>query len=212
MPSHHAQFAPVDLTRISAVSILAGEHRVILQVLAVLEAIAGHAQADSFPADDARQVLDVLRTFADHCHHAKEEDILFPALEALAPGSTEALRADHDESRELIRLMDEAIGGNLVASFAGAAYAYVDLLREHIANEDDDLFRKAQAMLPPGQDAEIIAAYLRLEHDDLGDGTHVHMLAIADLLARSYGVPIASMDPRIMTLLTAVCGCATSAT
>lgn len=213
MPSCRDHFVPVDLTRISAVSILAGEHRVILQVLAVLEAIAGQCTAHDFPLIDATSTLEVLRTFADHCHHGKEEDILFPVLDELVPGfgPTQVMCAEHVDGRAMIQVMSEAIISGTAANFAVAAYAYVDLLREHIAKEDDILFRMAQAMLSIEQDAAIVAAYVRMEHADLGDGTHLRMLTTADRLAHAYGVPIASEDPQIMNLLTAVCGCASAA-
>lgn len=210
MPSCHDHLPPVDCDRVSAVSILSGEHRVILQVLSALEEMAGRATSGALPADDARDALAVLRTFADKCHHGKEEDILFPALEAQVPGfgPTQVMRAEHIEGRALIRAMGEAAAAGGATAFADAAYGYVDLLRAHIAKEDDILFRMAQAMLTPEQDAAILDAYRRIEHDDMGDGTHLRMLAIADRLAAAYGVPRASDDPATMALLTAVCGCA----
>lgn len=210
----HAHAAPVDLDRISAVSILSGEHRVILQVLATLEAIASRAAAGDLPADDADAALDVLRTFADACHHGKEEDILFPALEAQVPGfgPTRVMRDEHEAGRALLRAMAAAAAGGDGSAFAAAARAYVELLRAHIAKEDDILFRIAQALLSPEQNARIVAAYRLLEHDDIGDGTHVRMLATADRLAAAYAVPRAGDDPRIMALLTAVCDCGTGAT
>lgn len=210
MPSCHDHLAPVNLDRVSAVSILSGEHQVILQLLAALEAMATRSAAGDLRADDARDALLVLRTFADTCHHGKEEHILFPALEAQVPGfgPTQVMRAEHVEGRALIRAMGEAVEQSDASAFAGAAHGYVDLLRNHIAKEDDILFRMAQAMLSPEQDAAILDEYRRIEHDDMGDGTHFRMLAIADRLAGTYGIARASDRPEIMALLTAVCGCA----
>jgi hemerythrin-like domain-containing protein len=209
MPSCHDHLPPVDLDRVSATSILSGEHRVILQLLAAMEVMAGRSAAGDLPANDARDALEVLRTFADTCHHGKEETILFPALEAQVPGfgPTAVMRAEHVEGRAFIRAMGEAVTAVDPTAFARAAYGYVDLLRAHIAKEDDILFRMAQEMLSPEQDAAILEAYRRIEHDDMGDGTHFRMLAIADRLAGTYGIARASDDPQIMALLTAVCGC-----
>lgn len=211
MPSCHDHLAPVDLARVSAVSILSGEHQVILQVLAALEAMAALSAAGDLPVADAGDALEVLRTFADRCHHGKEEEILFPVLEAMEPGfgPTRVMRAEHVEGRALIRAMGEAVAQRDAAGFARAARAYAELLRAHIAKEDDILFRLAQAMLSPEQDAAILDAYRRVEHEDMGDGTHVRMLATADRLAATYQLPRASADPQTMALLTAVCGCAT---
>ncbi|MEK7411839.1 MAG: hemerythrin domain-containing protein [Planctomycetota bacterium] len=190
-------------------SILSGEHRVILQLLAALAVMAERSDAGQLPVADATDALEVLRTFADKCHHGKEEEILFPVLEAQIPGfgPTQVMRAEHVEGRALIRAMVDALAQNDAANFAKAARGYVALLRDHIAKEDDILFRMAQAILTPEQDAAILDAYRRIEHDDMGDGTHFRMLGIADRLAGAYGIARASDNPQTMALLTAVCGC-----
>ena len=63
--------------------ILSSEHRVIEQVLDCLDQIITGAERtgklDSAAATDA---VDFFRTFADQCHHGKEETHLFTALEA----------------------------------------------------------------------------------------------------------------------------------
>jgi hemerythrin-like domain-containing protein len=209
MPCHD-HLPPVDLTRPSAVSILSGEHRVILQVITCLERISDQTGRDQrIPAAHARQAIEVIRTFADRCHHGKEEDILFPALEAQVPGfgPTAVMREEHVLGRRYVAAMDGAVEADDVAGFTAAATGYCGLLRAHIAKEDDILFRIAQTMLSPAQDAAILDAYRAVEHDDMGDGTHERLLGIADALADAYGVPRASDDPQTFALLTAVCGC-----
>lgn len=209
MPCHD-HLPAVDLTRISAVSILSGEHRVILQLLEVLQRVAVVTRAcGKIPDLHARQVLEVLRTFADTCHHGKEEQILFPALEALVPGfgPTQVMRAEHVDGRIHIKAMGAAVESGKPGAYVQHALAYVELLRQHIDKEDGILFRMAQAMLSHTQDEELIAEFRRAEHDDMGSGTHERMLGIADALADAYGVPRASADPAIFTLLTACCGC-----
>jgi hemerythrin-like domain-containing protein len=203
MSSCHEHLPPVDLGRPSAVSILSGEHRVILQVLDVLDAIAARA------GRQASQAIEVIRLFADRCHHGKEEDILFPALEAQIPGfgPTQVMRAEHVFGRERVAEMAAAVASDDHAAFATAAGAFTGMLRAHIAKEDDILFRMAQAMLTPAQDAAILDAYRAVEHDDMGDGTHERLLGIADALADAYGIARASADPQTFMLLTAVCGC-----
>lgn len=208
--SCHNHLPAVDLTHISAVSILSGEHRVIIQLLDVLQCLA-EATRDSgkIPEQHARQVLEVLRTFADTCHHGKEEEILFPALEDLVPGfgPTQVMRAEHVDGRIHIKAMGAAVESGQSAAYVQHALAYVELLRQHIDKEDGVLFRMAQSMLSPAQDAALVAAFRRAEHDDMGSGTHERMLGIADALADAYGVSRASADPVIFTLLTACCGC-----
>ena len=209
MPCHD-HLPPVDLTRPSAVSILSGEHRVILQVITCLERMATQAAGDTrIPDRFARLAIEVIRTFADRCHHGKEEDILFPALEAQVPGfgPTAVMREEHVIGRRHVAAMEQAIDTANVDGFVAAATGYTELLRAHIAKEDDILFRIAQTMLSPAQDEAIVEAYRAIEHDDMGDGTHERMLAIADVLADAYGIERASSDPQTFALLTAVCGC-----
>jgi hemerythrin-like domain-containing protein len=212
MPSCHDHLLPVDLTRPSAVSILSGEHRVILQVITCLERMAAQTTREGrIPAGYARSAIEVIRTFADRCHHGKEEDILFPALEAQVPGfgPTAVMREEHVIGRQHVAAMDTAIDAADVEGFVAAATGYTELLRAHIAKEDDILFRMAQAMMSPAQDAAILEAYRAVEHDDMGDGTHERLLGIADSIADVYGVERASNDPQTFALLTAVCGCHT---
>ncbi len=206
------QLPPVDLSTVSATSILAAEHRVILQVLDVLSVLAQHAGADqAIPTSQARGALEVLRTFADTCHHGKEELVLFPVLESLQPGFGPAhcMRAEHiTTARAHIAAMAEAIDQGDAQRFAGEAQDYIQLLRQHIRLEDEILFGLARMMLSPRQDREILEDYRRIERHQLGDGVHERMLAMADALAMRFRIPCASADPRIMTLLTAACGCA----
>jgi hemerythrin-like domain-containing protein len=52
-------------------------------VLNCLEKIATQAErAGSLNEQDARDAASFFRAFADKCHHGKEGDLLFPALEA----------------------------------------------------------------------------------------------------------------------------------
>lgn len=207
---HFENLQAVDLNQISAASILSGEHRVILQTLDALCAIAQKAGVDkAIPVEHARNALEVLRTFADKCHHGKEESILFPALEAAMPGfgPTQVMRAEHVDGRACIKAMGEAVDAGDVKRFCENAFGYAGLLRAHIDKEDGILFPMAGQILRPEQDAELLEAYRKVEHDDMGNGVHERMLGLANGLAEAYGIPRASDDPKIMRLLTAVCGC-----
>ena len=62
--------------------ILMDEHRVIEQVLNCLEKIIEQATAAGrLEEEPAREALDFFRTFADRCHHGKEEAHLFPLMQ-----------------------------------------------------------------------------------------------------------------------------------
>lgn len=202
--------SPVDLSKVSATSILSAEHKVILQTLEVLKAMAQKTRREGLiPAAHAASALEILKNFADRCHHGKEEDILFPALEAAAPGfgPTQVMRQEHVEGRGYIRGMTDALEAKDTMGFALNAENYAELLEQHIGKEDGILFPMAAHLLSAEIDGEILEAYRKIEHEDMGNGTHERLLGMADELAAFYGVPRASADPEIMALLTAVCGC-----
>jgi hemerythrin-like domain-containing protein len=178
---------------------LYAEHEVILVVLDCLEKIAGDAAATKrLDLASARDALDFLRTFADRCHHGKEENVLFPALMKKGMprhmGPLAVMLAEHEEGRAAIAGMVAAVedcarevaGG--VERFATFARRYVDLLRDHIAKENGILFPMAEGMLDDEERADVLAAYARVEHHDMGEGTHERYLALVDRLVVRLGI------------------------
>jgi hemerythrin-like domain-containing protein len=191
--------------------ILSSEHRVIEQVLDCLEKIALQAEKQrKLDADDARAALEFLRTFADACHHGKEEHQLFPKLtERGIPrhaGPLAVMLSEHDTGRAHIQAMaaalDAAARGDAPAltRFVTEARGYVELLRDHIAKEDQVLFPMAEACLRDEDRTAVLAAFERVETHDLAPGTHEAMLAIANRLAQRHGVaPASARTPRAFT-------------
>ena len=93
--------------------VLKQEHRVIEQVLACLAVLADRADAGRLDPGDARQAIDFLQVFADRCHHAKEENVLFPRMEARGfsreRGPTGVMLHEHELGRQAIRAMLAAL-------------------------------------------------------------------------------------------------------
>ena len=59
--------------------ILMDEHRVIEQVLDVLERIVQQSEVQGrLDGQSAGKAIDFFRVFADGCHHPKEEDLSVP--------------------------------------------------------------------------------------------------------------------------------------
>lgn len=134
------------------IDILLGEHRTILQVLDEVERESRRLEADAALRESFW--LDLLRFLDDFDagpHHAKEEGLLFPALEAagLSPlsGPTAVLRDEHLRSQfwrtrieESLRLRDRS---RLLAAVSG----YLDLARVHVLKENQILFPLARRLL-----------------------------------------------------------------
>jgi hemerythrin-like domain-containing protein len=185
------------------IQMLMDEHRIIKQVLACLEKLAGRCAAgEPLDVGAARQVLDFFRNFADGCHHRKEEARLFPMLEARGmsrdQGPTSVMRHEHDEGRRCLSAMadacEEALRGlpNASRAFAKQAQGYAALMREHIEKEDRCLFPAAERLLTEADHFALQHSFDRVEKTEVGDGLHEHYLALADELADRFGVPHAA--------------------
>ena len=179
--------------------ILSSEHRVIEQVLDCLERIIAESKANGrLEAASAQDAVSFFRTFADQCHHGKEEAHLFPAMEARGfpreSGPTGVMLAEHEAGRGYVRAMSEAIDAAArgdraaLSRFAEAGTGYIGLLRQHIEKEDHCLFSMANEVLTDGDQAELTAKFEKVEAEEVGRGTHERFLAIAGALAEKYGV------------------------
>ncbi len=151
--------------------ILSQEHRVIEGMLERLEEQMETTQP--FPRAFFDEALDFFRNFADGCHHAKEENLLFPRMrERGVPGNggpIGVMLAEHDQGRAYLRAVRE----NLDAAEQGSAQArelvfgnakgYITLLRQHIYKEDNILFRMALMVLAPDDVAELAREFAAVE-------------------------------------------------
>lgn len=178
---------------------LRNEHEVIQQVLDCLEELAERATAQAgLDTASAADALDFLTAFADRCHHAKEEQILFPALNARGlpreVGPIAVMLREHELGRAAIAAMKGALDGakhrlpDAPQRFARAAREYVALLREHIAKENGVLFPMADGMLGAEGERELLREFERVEQHDLGPGTHERYLALARSLCERLGI------------------------
>lgn len=199
--------------------ILGREHRVIERMLVVLERIADEAAASrTLDVAAARDALTFIRTFADQCHHGKEEARLFPAMERCGlpadVGPTAMMRQEHELGRAHVRKMfaaaEELAAGASDAKrakdatdrFVFEARGFVELLRDHIAKEDQVLFPMADRMLSDAAQTELMGDFDHFESHDMPAGTHERMLGIADVLTRRYGVTADAAEA-----CAHVCGC-----
>jgi hemerythrin-like domain-containing protein len=130
---------------------LRAEHRIIERVLRVLDRLVSRLAEDGVVERDAlRQCVEFFRLFADACHHAKEEDLLFPALEHRGipreGGPIGVMLHEHRVARALTRDMGDALDAidcnepDGPRRFETAARQYLELLTNHIAKEDNVLF------------------------------------------------------------------------
>jgi hemerythrin-like domain-containing protein len=173
-----------------ATKILMEEHRVIERVLGALETATHRLRdGDLVPPAIFIQAAEFIKGFADGCHHRKEEGVLFPAMElAGVPsegGPIGVMLAEHQEGRQLTSAM-RAAAERLAADDADAraelvrcALQYVDLLRQHIAKEDNVLFPMAEQVLQGPAQAEVSEAIERVVQEETGEGVRDRFLELA---------------------------------
>lgn len=171
---------------------LRDEHEVILQALAVLERVADRL-ASGRPVNDSTltDLVQFLQTFADRCHHGKEEDQLFPAMRAKGAGGPLALfLEEHEEGRRYLRTLSSSAPS---AERAAAARRYVGMLQDHIERENEVLFPMADELFTAEEHVALARAYEDVELRVAGAGVHEGLLATLARLEAA--VPCAPVAP-----------------
>jgi len=174
------------------------EHQAILRMLDILRGVVARLETEGSPveAEDLAQIVDFIRVFADQCHHGKEEDLLFPAMEAAGipreGGPIGVMLQEHTIGRDHVRGMAEAVKGCQAGdpqarrAFAQEASAYRDLLSQHITKEDNILYMMADMHLTPETERELLEAFERVEREKIGPGRHEAFHALLDRLEQTY--------------------------
>lgn len=128
------------------------------------------------------QLLDFFRVFVDQCHHGKEEELLFPALETIGVshkgGPIEVMLYEHQQGREYVRTMADATDqfkkGDWAAAdeFVKTAREYITLLNQHIYKENNVLFPLAEKHLSKEELARLSEGFELIETEKIGIGRH----------------------------------------
>lgn len=179
--------------------ILSNEHRVIEVVLTCLDRITQQANnSGKLDAESAIQAIDVIRTFADRCHHGKEENHLFTVLVEkgmpIKGGPIGQMLFEHEQGRSFVRAMSDSVSEAAVGNkdallkFTQNAQGYVQLLRAHIKKEDSVLFPLADKILSEDDQKQLMTAFKTVETDHMGFGTHEKYIGVVVMLAAKYGV------------------------
>ncbi|HNT13113.1 MAG TPA: hemerythrin domain-containing protein [Spirochaetota bacterium] len=163
--------------------ILREEHELILAMLDVMSAVCTRMEkSETIEVTSLDQIIDFIRTFADKCHHAKEENVLFPALEAAGfpreGGPVGVMLQEHAMGREFVKNMATARDGISRGSdaagndFTQNARGYVELLTNHIHKENNILFVMAEQRLTPDEVKRVGREFELIEREEIGEGVH----------------------------------------
>jgi len=180
-----------DIQTGNPMQVLKDEHRVIEKVI---EAMARQLPREPIDCEFFRQTIEFLRNFADGCHHAKEEVELFPVLESAGipreGGPIGCMLQEHAQGRLLVGMiadnLDAAVHGDAAAAqdLRRAAAAYIDLLRQHIAKEDNVLFVLADEALGPQEQRLMRDAFDRADRSQGCSTRHPHYVELAEELSQ----------------------------
>lgn len=176
------------------------EHRAVKVAMAILETICTRIEnQEPFEVEHLEQLLEFIRVFTDQCHHGKEEDILFPAMEAAGvPGEVGPIMVmlnEHETMREYIRNFagalkaykrgDESAAKDIVKNVRN----YLGWLDDHIEKEDNILFAIADQHLNAQRQEELYREFEQLEEERIGAGVHEQFHQMLGTLKAQYLEP-----------------------
>lgn len=176
---------------------LKAEHQAVLLTIRILDQITSKLEngqvIDSTHLD---QIVEFLQIFVDKCHHAKEEKVLFPALEEAGiqqeGGPIGAMLYEHERGRSLVQGLKIGVEGyrvgkaNATAEIIENAKKYGRLLVTHIEKENNILYVMAERVLSAEKMAEMTQSFIRIEEDEIGPNKHEEFHATLHALKDIY--------------------------
>lgn len=173
------------------------EHEAIRIALSILSNASKKLEAgETVNQEDLGRILEFIKTFADTCHHGKEEDLLFVAMENVGiprdRGPIAVMLREHEMGRSYVRNMREAVekykagGSSYSSQFIENAEKYIELLTQHIDKEDNILYPMADMQLPEEEQHELIEEFEKLEPERMGIGRHEELHELLNHLKYKY--------------------------
>src|SRR3989344_2711313 len=131
------------------------EHTEILKQLDVLEAVVSGSVINK---EEVEKFLHFTESFAEP-HHKKEENVLFPALEAKGlpreGGPTGMMLREHQEKRSYVEGLRTALKNGDNKEMKRNGLGIVNLMRSHIDKENNVLYPMAEEILTEDELAEL---------------------------------------------------------
>ncbi len=147
------------------------EHRVIERMIAFLQDELQKIEAKG-AADLAffTQAVDFVRSYADHCHHGKEEDILFKALQKKPLNEEDRkimgeLVLEHIDARRFVQRVEAALAHlrhgdpKALNEMKEALQGLIALYPKHIEKEDKHFFIPAMGYFDAKEQAAMLEKF-----------------------------------------------------
>jgi hemerythrin-like domain-containing protein len=160
------------------------EHEAVNVTLRILDSICNDAEKTGQirNPEHLKQLMDFFKVFVDTCHHTKEEELLFPALEEVGvsreSGPIGVMLKEHQLGRDYVANMTAALarysddGEKAARDLVKNARDYITLLAQHIEKENNVLFPIADKNLSDEKQAEIWEGFETIEKQKIGAGKH----------------------------------------
>jgi hemerythrin-like domain-containing protein len=183
------------MTAQSPTQMLENEHLVIAKVVGAAPLLADRLEAGQAVDDGTLQgLVEFMRTFADKCHHGKEEELLFPLLVRkgvpLQGCPLGVLTMEHSKGRTLVTALAGAAdayqkgdpGGQpaVIQALRGIAALYPN----HIWKEDYLLFTLANKVLSLEEQQSLYQQFEQVEQR-VGRDVHHRLERFAEQLSES---------------------------
>lgn len=163
--------------------VLKEEHRAIELALKILEKICDRLEnGEKVDVEHLEKILEFIRIFVDKCHHGKEEDLLFPAMEEAGihkeGGPIGVMLSEHNIGRDYVKKFCEVLREyskgepGAINKITENARGYTQLLKEHIYKEDNILYPMADAHLTEERQKELVDGFEKVEEERIGKGKH----------------------------------------
>jgi hemerythrin-like domain-containing protein len=172
---------------------LENDHIQILKLIDVMDVIVKRPDAN---VSHLEEVVELIRRFADGLHHAKEENLLFPLMAekgfSMQQGPVAVMLMDHEQGRAFVRGMAENIqlykAGQLSALnlIYSNMSGYSDLLTNHIAKENNVLFRMADNAFTTEDHQSLIEQFAVIDSGSENDPTGLDYAERIETLANQY--------------------------
>lgn len=158
-----------------ALEVLMEEHEIILKAISILEESANKLErGQSIPDQFFVDFLDVIKKFADKCHHGKEETVLFPLIKEKDAKQSKViaiLLLDHQDARANIASLEKAVANNDSKGKITNAVSYSSKLKFHIEKENK-LFPSWMSNLSDEEKELVFEKFEEIEEKVIGLGKH----------------------------------------
>jgi hemerythrin-like domain-containing protein len=172
---------------------LEDDHIYVLKLTDVMRAVTRSEKPD---IRHIEEIIDIIRNFADGLHHAKEENLFFPALESKGfsaqQGPVAVMLNEHIQGRNFVK----GIADNLELYKKGNKAAlekinqnmsgYADLLVNHITKENNILFRMADNVLSEIEQKSLAEQFETIEQNRQAGARVIDYINRINALALSY--------------------------